>query len=50
MYIVPDYRREYVWNKPQVEVLLEDLISAFNENDSKAYFMGMIVVYSDGTT
>ena len=50
MYIVPDYQREYVWNEPQVEQLLTDLINAFDDNDSKAYFMGMIVVYSDGST
>lgn len=50
MYIVPDYQREYVWDETQVEQLLADLINAFNDNELKAYFMGMIVVYSDGST
>ncbi len=45
-YVVPDYQREYVWENRQVEQMLSDIISAYESNSEKPYFMGMTVVYS----
>lgn len=50
MYVVPAYQREYVWDEKEVEQMMTDLITAFENDPKKFYFMGMIVVYSDGTT
>ncbi|MGI0482073.1 DUF262 domain-containing protein [Geminocystis sp. CENA526] len=50
-YIVPDFQREYVWQKDQVQKLLEDLYEGLGfeeENINKTeYFLGSIVVYPD---
>jgi len=50
-YEVPAFQREYVWKKPQVQSLLDDVIAAlFDENDtpsSDEYFIGSIVAYLD---
>jgi len=49
LYIVPDYQREYVWNDIQVEQLLSDLIEAYSADSKKAYFLGTIVTFDEGT-
>ncbi|MBD2690738.1 DUF262 domain-containing protein [Anabaena catenula] len=52
-YIVPDFQREYVWQKDQVQKLLEDLFEGLglDEGDTtlSEYFLGSIVVYPDST-
>lgn len=51
-YEVPQFQREYVWEKEQVEALLSDALEAlFDENGSPTqseYFIGSIVAYKDG--
>ena len=49
-YIVPEYQREYVWETKEIDAFINDLMNACEENHEKAYFMGMIVVYSNGST
>ena len=46
MYDVPVYQRPYSWDKEQVEVLLNDIIEAY-QSDSKdeGYYTGNIIVY-----
>lgn len=44
-YIVPDYQREYVWGRTEVEQLLTDLEDAFRDDSKKEYFLGSIVTY-----
>ena len=50
-YSVPDFQREYVWQKENVEKLLDDVFEALYENDlplkDAEYFLGSIVVYKD---
>jgi uncharacterized protein with ParB-like and HNH nuclease domain len=52
-YSVPDFQREYVWQKDQVQKLLEDLFEGLglDEGDTNLseYFLGSIVVYPDST-
>ncbi len=49
-YSVPDYQREYVWESKEVEQMLSDIITAYEANSDKPYFMGMTVVYSSSDT
>lgn len=49
LYIVPDYQREYVWTDTQVEQLLSDLMEAYAADSKKAYFLGTIVTFDEGT-
>jgi len=44
-YVVPDYQREYVWDRQQVEQLMADLEEAFESDPEKEYFLGSIVTY-----
>ena len=44
-YVIPEYQREYVWQEEDVEQLMADLLSAYYENPTKGYFVGMLVVY-----
>lgn len=50
-YAVPDFQREYVWEKDNVDKLLEDILhELYDENElvSEAeYFLGSIVVFRD---
>jgi hypothetical protein len=55
-YSVPDFQREYVWQREQVERLLQDIYDEFYDEDgeltaSPEYFMGSIVACKadDGT-
>lgn len=44
-YVVPSYQREYVWEKKQVEQLLEDVLAEYSSNSKGSeYFLGSIVV------
>ena len=50
LYVVPEYQREYVWDGDvEVDALLSDLISAYENNPDKTYFMGTTVVYSNNS-
>lgn len=50
-YSVPDFQREYVWDKTNVEKLLDDIYYELYENDQpledSEYFLGSIVVVRD---
>ena len=50
-YAVPDYQREYVWQTPQVEQLLGDILAEMPTSPKDAppaeYFIGSIVVCSN---
>lgn len=55
-YSVPDFQREYVWQREQVEKLLQDLYDEFYDESGNVipgpeYFLGSIVVCKaeDGT-
>jgi uncharacterized protein with ParB-like and HNH nuclease domain len=49
-YAVPDYQREYVWERPHVEQLLNDIYDEFSDSETwpqdqkPEYFVGSIVV------
>lgn len=58
-YIVQYYQREYSWQTKQIQELIEDLISAFNDNyeegdiqrdvkEYEGYFLGPVILTSDG--
>lgn len=44
IYIVPPYQREYTWEKPQLDDLLDDIL----ENDS-GYFLGSMICINRST-
>ena len=50
-YSVPDFQREYVWKKNNVEKLLQDVIEELYDDDEPVnnaeYFLGSIVVFRD---
>ncbi len=53
-YTVPDFQREYVWEREHAEKLLEDVFDAFYDEECPViedpeYFIGSIVVCRDGT-
>lgn len=43
-YIVPDYQREYVWTDKEVHQLLEDIGEQIDEDTSREYFIGTVLV------
>jgi len=48
-YTVPDFQREFVWEREQVEKLLQDVHDEFYDEDGQLikgseYFLGSIVV------
>lgn len=47
-YVVPQFQREYVWETDEVNQLLDDLLSAFEVDRDKEYFLGTTVVYKSG--
>lgn len=51
-YTVPDFQREYVWERKQVEKLLQDILDEFYDEDGKIidgpeYFLGSVVACKD---
>ena len=46
-YVVPEYQREYVWDRQQVEQLMADLVESFENDPKKEYFLGSIVTYKE---
>jgi len=51
-YSVPDFQREYVWKKSNIEKLLQDIYYELYDDDQPLddaeYFLGSIVVFRDG--
>ena len=48
-YVVPDFQREYVWEREHVEKLLEDVFDEFYDENTQQiagpeYFLGSIVL------
>lgn len=43
-YIIPDYQRNYSWERPEIDRLISDILNSFNENQNKSYFLGNIIV------
>ncbi|MCR8712757.1 DUF262 domain-containing protein [Campylobacter sp. W0066.1] len=41
---IPPYQRLYEWNKEQIQTLLNDIKTKFDENEDKEYFIGNVVV------
>lgn len=44
-YKVPNYQRPYVWEKSQIETLLDDIKLSMEKDDESQYFLGSIVLY-----
>lgn len=47
-YLIPDFQRNYVWGKKNIELLLDDIKDAFQNNKEK-YLLGSIVVSSSNS-
>lgn len=52
-YTVPDFQREYVWQRPQVEKMLQDIEDEFYDDErqlvkDREYFLGSLVVCKGG--
>lgn len=43
-YIIPLYQRNFSWRREQIEQLLQDVFSAFNQNPKGNYYIGSLVV------
>ncbi|MCR6577872.1 DUF262 domain-containing protein [Campylobacter insulaenigrae] len=41
---IPPYQRLYEWNKEQIQTLLNDIKTKFDEDKNKEYFIGNVVV------
>lgn len=51
IYQIPVYQRPYSWEKEQTEVLLTDIIDAYNsKNKYDGYYIGNILIYDVGET
>ena len=46
-YVIPDFQREYVWKKKQVNQLLEDLYRQFMTGGPDEYFLGSLVLHQE---
>lgn len=42
-YRIPEYQRPYVWGKEEVNILLEDIYEAMNDDINAEYFLGSII-------
>lgn len=43
-FVIPEYQRPYVWQKDNVEELIEDLYYAFENKEDNEYFLGSLVL------
>ena len=43
-FVVPEYQRPYVWQRENIEELLEDLYFAFENKPDSEYFLGSLVL------
>lgn len=48
LYNIPIYQRLYVWGDEQIKTLLEDLLTAYKENQTKYYLGGVMVTQNNG--
>lgn len=46
-YIIPAYQREYVWEEKQIDLLLNDIKSSYENNSNSEYFIGTTIVSSE---
>ncbi|HAH54374.1 MAG TPA: hypothetical protein DCM02_03580 [Flavobacterium sp.] len=44
---IPLYQRLFEWEKPQIEQLLNDLLTSFQKNPEEPYYIGMLTVYKN---
>ena len=42
-YNIPEYQRPYVWGADQINVLLDDLRAALEDDEKKEYFLGCMI-------
>lgn len=49
-YYIPNYQREYSWERAELEDFWDDLQATKDNGDSLDHFFGQIVVHSDETT
>ncbi len=45
-YIIPPYQRPYSWDEEQCRELFDDLLKAFEDENTNGYFLGNIVIAS----
>ena len=43
-FVIPEYQRPYVWQKDNIEELIEDLYYAFENKEDNEYFLGSLVL------
>ena len=43
-FVIPEYQRPYVWQKYNIEELIEDLYYAFEHKEDNEYFLGSLVL------
>ena len=43
-FVIPEYQRSYVWQKDNIEELIEDLYYAFENKEDNEYFLGSLVL------
>ena len=43
-FIIPEYQRPYVWQRENIEELIEDLYFAFENKSNSEYFLGSLVL------
>ncbi|CEQ27359.1 DUF262 domain-containing protein [Paraclostridium sordellii] len=43
-FVIPEYQRPYVWQKDNIEELIEDLYYAFENKEDNDYFLGSLVL------
>lgn len=51
-YVLPHFQREYAWEKPEWQTLLNDIFSVYevySDEQPPEHFMGTLVVINDGT-
>ena len=49
-YYIPNYQREYSWERTELEDFWDDLQTTKDNGDSLDHFFGQIVVHSDEST
>jgi uncharacterized protein with ParB-like and HNH nuclease domain len=44
LYTIPVYQRNYAWEEPQIRQLIKDIIDSLNNNNTKKYYIGTLIV------
>ncbi|CRF35093.1 hypothetical protein BRSU_2427 [Brachyspira suanatina] len=47
--VIPEYQRFYVWDKENVDDLLNDLKDFFLNNENEEYYLGTVILHNDKT-